>query len=90
MEKGQHFQQMELAQLVVSMEKNANLSILISLYKAQGQVDQGPPHKTRYTEANRKVSGKEPQGHGHRGICPEQNTNSRYSLIQQTTTTTKL
>ena len=41
------------------VEKNANLSILISLYKAQIQVDQGPPHKTRYTETNRKESVKE-------------------------------
>ena len=30
------FQQMVLAQLAVSMQKDANLSILISLYKAQG------------------------------------------------------
>jgi hypothetical protein len=38
-------------------------------------VDQGPPHKTRYTESNRKESGKEPQTHGHRDNFPEQNTN---------------
>ena len=25
--------------------------------KAQVQVDQGPPHKTRYTESNRRESG---------------------------------
>jgi hypothetical protein len=55
-----HFQQMVLIQLEVSMQKNANLSILISLYKAQTQVDQGSPHKTRYTEINRKESGEEP------------------------------
>jgi hypothetical protein len=29
----------------------------ISLYKAQVQVVQGPPHKTRYTETNRSESG---------------------------------
>jgi hypothetical protein len=29
----------------------------ISLYKAQVQVDQGPPHKIRYTESNRRESG---------------------------------
>jgi hypothetical protein len=37
--------------------------ILISLYKAHVQVDQGPSHKTRYTE-DRRESGKEPQIHG--------------------------
>jgi hypothetical protein len=30
-------------------EENANQPILISLYKAQLQVDQGPPHKIRCT-----------------------------------------
>ena len=45
---------------VVSMQKNANRSILISLYKAQVQVGQGPPYKTRNTETNRKESGEEP------------------------------
>jgi hypothetical protein len=59
-EKRQHFQQMVLVQLVVSIYKNANQFILISMYKAQVQVDQGPPHKTRYTEINRRESGKEP------------------------------
>jgi hypothetical protein len=49
---------MVLVKLVISMEKNANPSILISLYKAQVQVDQGPPHKTRYTETNRNKEGK--------------------------------
>jgi hypothetical protein len=45
-EKSQLFRQMVLGQLVVSRKKNANQSILISLYKAQVQVDQGLPHKT--------------------------------------------
>jgi hypothetical protein len=31
-----------------------------SLYKAQVQVDQGYPHKTRYTESNRRESGEDP------------------------------
>jgi hypothetical protein len=35
------------------------------LYKAQVQVDQGPQHKTRYTETNRKESGEEPPAHDH-------------------------
>jgi hypothetical protein len=57
------------------------------LYKAQIQVDQGPPHKTRYTETNKKKkkeeeSGKEPQAHGHRVKFPEQNTNSLCSKIK--------
>jgi hypothetical protein len=52
----QHFQQMVLVQLAVSMKKNTNQSIFISLYKAQVQVNQGPPYKTRYTETNRKTN----------------------------------
>ena len=42
------------------IEECKNKSILISLYKAQVKVDQGSPHKTRYTETNRKESGEEP------------------------------
>ena len=37
----------------------------ISLNKAQIQVDQGPPHKTRYTETNRKENRDKPQTYGH-------------------------
>jgi hypothetical protein len=55
--KRQHFQQMVLVQLADSMQKNANRSILISLYKVQVQVDQGPPHKT--SENTPKVIEKE-------------------------------
>jgi hypothetical protein len=33
--------------------------------KPQVQVDQGPPHKTRYTETNRRESRVELQIHGH-------------------------
>jgi hypothetical protein len=73
-EKNQGFQQMVVVQLDVSMYKNTNGPILISSYKAQVQVDQGPPHKTRYNEANRRESGKEPQAHWLRGKFPEQNT----------------
>ena len=40
--------------------ENANLPILISLYKAHVQVDSGPPFKTRYTEAYRGERGEEP------------------------------
>jgi hypothetical protein len=49
---------MVLVQLEVSMQKNADLSVLISLYKAQLQVDQGPPYKTRHTETNKERLGK--------------------------------
>jgi hypothetical protein len=42
---------------VVNMYKNANSSILISLYKAQVQVGQGFLYKTRNTESNRRESG---------------------------------
>ena len=38
------------------------------MYKAQVQVDQEPPYKTRYTETNRKESEKEPREHGHKEI----------------------
>ena len=55
--------------------------ILISLYKAQVQVDQGPPHKTRYTETNRRESRGKPRTHGHSGKFPEQNTNGLCSKI---------
>ena len=44
-------------------EENANQPILISVYKAEVQVGQGPPHKTRYTETYRGESGEEPQTH---------------------------
>jgi hypothetical protein len=37
--------------------------------------------KTRYTESNRRESGKEPQTHWHRGIFPEQNTSGSGSKI---------
>jgi hypothetical protein len=57
---------MVLFQLAVSMQKNANPSI-ISLYKAQVQVKQGSPHKARYTETNTKESEEKPQTHGQRG-----------------------
>jgi hypothetical protein len=58
------FQQMVMIQQAITMQKNANLSILISLYKAQAQVDQEPSHKTRYTKTNKKKVGKSFQ---HRG-----------------------
>ena len=71
-ETNQHFQQMVPIQLLATMYKNVNRSILISLCKAQVQVDQGPPHKTRYTETNRKESGEEPQTQWQRGKFPDQ------------------
>jgi hypothetical protein len=40
------------------------------LYKAQVQMDQGPQHKTRYIESNRRESGKEPLTHGHGKFPP--------------------
>jgi hypothetical protein len=48
------------------MQKNANQFILIFLYKAQVQMDQGPPHKTRYPETHRKESGEDHLGTGVR------------------------
>ena len=45
-------------------------------------MDQGPPHKTRYTESNRSESREKYQTHGHRGKVPEDNTNGLYSKIK--------
>ena len=45
------------------MLKNENRPVFVISYKAQVQVDQGPQHKARYTESNRRESGKEPQTH---------------------------
>jgi hypothetical protein len=38
------------------------------LCKAQVQVCQGPPHKTRYAQYNKREVGKVPQTHWHREI----------------------
>jgi hypothetical protein len=57
------------------------LFFLISLYKAQVQVDQGPPHKTRYIENNRGEGREKPGTHGHSGKVRELNTNSLCSKI---------
>ena len=38
------------------VEKNENRPIFVALHKAQIQVGQGPQHKTRYTESNRRQS----------------------------------
>ena len=40
--------------------------------QVQVQVDQGPPHKTKYTESNRRESGETPRTHGHRENFSEQ------------------
>ena len=69
-------------QLAVSMQENASQFYLISLYKAQVQVDQRPPHKTRYTDTIRKESGEEYKTHRHRGKFSEQNTNGLCSKIK--------
>ena len=37
-------------------------------------MDQGPPHKTRYTLYNRRKSREDPQTFGNRGEVSEQNT----------------
>ena len=80
--KRQHFLQMVLVQLAVSMQKNTNSSILILLYRAQVQVDQRSPHENRYIESNRKVSGEKSETHGHRGKFPEQNTKGLFTNIK--------
>jgi hypothetical protein len=45
-------------------------------------VDQGPPHKTRCTESNRKETGEVTQTHRHSGNFSEQNNKSLYSMIK--------
>jgi hypothetical protein len=49
-----------LESIFLSSSYMLDIRLLISLDKAQVQVDQGHPHKTRYDESNRKESGKEP------------------------------
>ena len=48
-------------------KKKENQSILISLYKAEVQVDRGPPQKNTYTETNGKESREDPISHEHEG-----------------------
>ena len=60
----QHFYQMLLDQLEVCMQKNANRPILISLYKAQVQLDQGSTHKTRHIEEENEGTNLEHMGRG--------------------------
>ena len=43
------------------MLKNEDRSIFVTLYKAQVQEDQGPPHKTRYIETYIEEGGEEPE-----------------------------
>jgi hypothetical protein len=69
--------------------EKCKLTILISLYKAQVPVDQRPPHKTIYTESNRKGSEKDPGTHEHRGNFPEQNSNGFFSNIMNPKTKKK-
>ena len=40
-------------------QKNENRPIFVTFHKAHVQLDQGPQHKTRYTQSNRRQSGKE-------------------------------
>ena len=56
--------------MVVSMHQNVNHYILTSLQKPQAQMDQSSPHKTRYTETNRKENGEEPQTQWHKENFP--------------------
>ena len=46
------------------------------------QIGSRPPHETRHTETNRKETGEDPGGHGHRGKVSEQTTNSLCSKIK--------
>ena len=44
-------------------------------------MDQGHKYKTRYTESNRRESGKEPQSHWYREKFLKQNTSGSGSKI---------
>jgi hypothetical protein len=44
-------------------------------------VDQGPPHKARYTESDRRECGKEPQIYQHREIFLNRTQAYKYSKI---------
>ena len=43
-------------------------------------MDQGPPHKARHSEANRKEIGENPRGQRYSGKVPEQRTSIVYAL----------
>ena len=58
--------------------ENENRSIFVTFHKAQVQVDQGP-HKTRYTESNRRVSRKGPWTSWQREKFPKQNSSDSHS-----------
>ena len=45
---------MELVQQVISMYKNANISIFMSLYKYKAQMVKGPLYETCYMEINQR------------------------------------
>ena len=45
---------------VCQQAENANQPILVSLSKAQVQIDQAPPHKTRCTVSNKREGSEEP------------------------------
>jgi hypothetical protein len=55
----------------------------LSPVQTQVQVGQEHPHKTKYTETNRKVFGEEPQAHGPKKKFPAQSTNGLCSKIKK-------
>ena len=73
---------MVLVQLALSMQKNVSQNFLISLYKAQVQMDQEPPHKTQPTESNKRAIAEDPWRHRHKEKFPEQNTSGLHSKIK--------
>jgi hypothetical protein len=56
--------------------------LIHSYLSAKVQADQGPPHKTRYTESNRRESRKISRTRGQRGKLPEEDTNGLFSKIK--------
>ena len=65
MEKGQQLQKMVLCSTGGKHVGEYKLIHFISLYKAQVQLDQGPPTETRYTESNRREIGENSGTHRH-------------------------
>ena len=82
MEKRHHFQKYGADSTGSQHAEGCKLIHSYLPIQTKVQVDQGPPHKTRNTETNRRESGEEVGVRGHRGNFPEQNSNSLCSKIK--------
>jgi hypothetical protein len=55
----------------------------VTLHKVQFEIDQLPQHKTRYTDSNKRESGKESRTHLHGVKFPKQDSNDSGSKIKK-------